>query len=68
MKRHKPKDMIKLLNKYGWTFVGWKGSHIIMTNKEGDHVHIPNKKELTHQMWNIILKKTGLKKRGIKNG
>jgi len=43
----KPKDVIKIFEKFGWRIVRQKGSHIIMTKENHNTtLSIPNHKEV----------------------
>jgi predicted RNA binding protein YcfA (HicA-like mRNA interferase family) len=58
----KPKEVIKVFEKFGWTVARRKGSHIIMT-KPGNiaTLSIPNHKEVARGTLKSLILKSGTK-------
>lgn len=57
----KPREVIKIFNKFGWKIARQRGSHIIMT-KEGSIVtlSIPNHSEVARGTLRSLIAKSGL--------
>jgi len=57
----KPKDVIKILKKFGWVVARSSGSHIILT-KEGNisTLSVPNHSEVARGTLRSLIDKSGL--------
>ena len=57
----KPKEVIRVLQKFGWTVVRQKGSHIILTKKNNiATLSVPNHFEIARGTLRSLINKSGL--------